>query len=1075
MLAERYIAQGDLQEALEVCERGFMVNPAYERGAVAYLSALQLAGDAKRAGEVYGRAVAEHPRSSPLRVAWARVLLDAGREYEARLRTREAVNLDPMNRDARALLATLGGMPPPSTRTTGCIELMRTDSTQEYAALSDAEVEPDEPEEGGTREYFNPPEDHPALVLAHKRRGADANFDFTPAPVLQREPAAPLPLDSLADFFEVPEAPPPQTPAPVRVPPKPPGGRPPPPPPPPPPPIESPAPMRSDLTGPAFPAIQPETRSQNLFPAVEQTPAPPPPPDLPTRRSPTAEVPALNAPARSAPPKKRRMWVWSLLTLLLVGGGGTSAVLIYRHHHRQKVSGAMRQEIARLKSGMPEATLGARNALCAAAGKEAKVRRLAAACAVAGAELVYGGKRELAAQVEDDIARARKRDPRDGWTSAAFTLLALAQDKRDTASKAAATLPEGGDWVVTLTRARALEREGKPQAAAKLLTPLTLTDKPALPVLVAAARLARLADRRGRAKELLDKAKAANPAHLGAALQRALFAVSQGEPPSEGEASALQKQAEASGVARWRADGALVGAWLLAQSKREKQASQVAARAITFAGDERPELGWWAGRWQLSPGGSAAEAAKLLIRWGPAYEAHLPQAVIVRARALLALSRPHAADALLQKADAKVANELGVLQVRVAEALDDRRRLQDLCPPTLAEATRVVACAEALLTAGDQRRIKRWRRRRRGAIGRYLAGLLSLARGDARRAVKRLSKARSPKVDESRRLAALGQAYSLAGTFSTSLEVLRQAIVASAGAVRPRVDLARALVAAGRDNEALEVLGQVVAARPSDARLLAEAGRAFVALGRLKQARELVERAAKVQPDAAAIHLLGGEVALLEGRLNGARKLFRRVLAKQPNRVEALVALGRIAAQRKRSRRAKRYFAAALRRRPKDPDVRQQLAMAYLHLRRWRDAYAQTTRAVELWEKRGQRRRAIDLRIAVGRKLRHGDRRARKRAQELFFKASTSADPPPIAFYELGLIHRAEGERARAIWCFKQAIKRDKQMAEAYLQLGLTQRGKRRWRRRSRRNLEHYLKLAPKGRYAARVRKLLHK
>jgi tetratricopeptide (TPR) repeat protein len=1109
LLAERYLGEGNVDGALEVCDRGFTVNPAYERGAVAYLSALQMTGDAKRAGEVYGRAVAEHPRSSQLRVAWARVLLDAGREYEARLRTREAVNLDPMNRDARALLATLGGTPPPSLRTTGGIEIIRPDATAEYVNppvegtspfVDIDEAAAVEPEEGGTREYVNPPADHPPLVMPLKRRGADANFDFTPAPVLRSsEPSAP-PIDTLADFFDVPEAPPPQTPKPVLVPSRPavasgPPPTPPPPPAPPPTPVSPPAPAtiaprgapRHDFTGPQHP---PELRSQDLFPQVASpdeastSGAPlvePRTPGRPAAPS-TAEVPQLSGVTPQAPPKKRRMWPWALLTLVIVGGGGTAGVLVYRHLQRKQVEATMQTDLARLRTGAPAATNAARGALCRAAEANRGVARLAAACALASAELVHNGNRELATRAGQDLARARKRDPRDSWTATALTLLALTQGKLETAVKAAATLPEGSsDWLVTLTRARVLEREGKPAAAAKALAPLTLAEKAPLPVLVAAARLERLGGRSALASKLIAKALALAPEHVGAALQQALLDIARDKPPAQARTTTLASKAKASAISRWQADATLLQAAQLARSKRFAAASAMALAASKQIGDERPELGWWAGRWLLTPGGKATEAARLLTRWGPAYEAHAPAAVLMRARALLALSRPHAADALLQKADAKAlsarANVLAVAKVRVAEALDDRRRLQDLCPPTLAEPTRMVACAEALLSGGERRHIRRWRRRspRRGPVARYLAGLLSLARGDARRSVRRLSKAKAAPIEESRRLAALGRAYVLAGQFAKALKVLRQAITASAGAVRPRVELARALVAAGHDTEALEVLGGVVVAKPSDARLLAVAGRTYVALGRPKQARELIDRAAKVRPEATSLHLLGGEVALLEGQLDKAQALFRKVLAKQPRRVEALVALGRIAAQRKQSRRAKRHFAAALRRRPKDPDVRQQLAMAYLHLRRWRDAYAQTQQAVKLLQKRGQRRRAVELRIVVGRALRRGDRRARKKAQELLFEASTSANPPPSAFYELGRLHRVEGDRARAIWCFKQAIKRDKAMADAYLQLGLAQRGKRRWRRKSRRNLQRYLKLAPKGKHAARVRKLLGK
>jgi lipopolysaccharide biosynthesis regulator YciM len=61
------------------------------------------------------------------------------------------------------------------------------------------------------------------------------------------------------------------------------------------------------------------------------------------------------------------------------------------------------------------------------------------------------------------------------------------------------------------------------------------------------------------------------------------------------------------------------------------------------------------------------------------------------------------------------------------------------------------------------------------------------------------------------------------------------------------------------------------------------------------------------------------------------------------------------------------------------------------------------------------------------------------------------------------------------VWCFRQAVERSPQLAEAHLELGLVLRSKPQWRRDSKVALRQYLKLRPDGKDAARVRALLER
>jgi tetratricopeptide (TPR) repeat protein len=113
-LADHYLEQGNLDEAHRICRDGFAANPGFEKGALVYLTVLRRLRQTDVAGDVFGRAVAYLPRSANLRVSWALILADNGKEREARHLAREALDLDPRNADARALIATLGGTPAPT-------------------------------------------------------------------------------------------------------------------------------------------------------------------------------------------------------------------------------------------------------------------------------------------------------------------------------------------------------------------------------------------------------------------------------------------------------------------------------------------------------------------------------------------------------------------------------------------------------------------------------------------------------------------------------------------------------------------------------------------------------------------------------------------------------------------------------------------------------------------------------------------------------------------------------------------------------------------------------------------------
>ncbi|MBW2732184.1 MAG: hypothetical protein JRH20_07300, partial [Deltaproteobacteria bacterium] len=179
LLAEHHLQRHEVDQALETCRAGFEVNPAYERGAVVFLEVLRQLEDVTQGSEVYGRAIAEHPRSSELRLAWAKLLKHAGRDYEARLRAKEAVDLAPENEEAQVLLTDLSAAAPTQPGAGGPITRPPTAT-------------------GSIREK----------VAALKPRAGSAmhgRFDFTPTPAYVEPPPElrERGLAAMAEFFDV--------------------------------------------------------------------------------------------------------------------------------------------------------------------------------------------------------------------------------------------------------------------------------------------------------------------------------------------------------------------------------------------------------------------------------------------------------------------------------------------------------------------------------------------------------------------------------------------------------------------------------------------------------------------------------------------------------------------------------------------------------------------------------------------------------------------------------------------------------------------------------------------------------
>jgi tetratricopeptide (TPR) repeat protein len=350
-----------------------------------------------------------------------------------------------------------------------------------------------------------------------------------------------------------------------------------------------------------------------------------------------------------------------------------------------------------------------------------------------------------------------------------------------------------------------------------------------------------------------------------------------------------------------------------------------------------------------------------------------------------------------------------------------------------------------------------------------IAGLRALALGDSVKAIARLEKLTKDPVAQ----IALARAQAKQGNHTKAITTLRKAVELDAGSTRSRVALAQILIAAGHDTEAVATLEAVVEARPTQPALLAAAGEAFLTVGLPGHAASLLKQALKHTAGSVAVQLLAGRVALANQRTADARNHFDELLRREPRNAEALVELGRLDAAEGNGAKARQRFASALKQRPKDPDLLVLLARGHAQTGDYRKAMASGMQAVKLLRQSGQTARAYEVMVELGRVAARGDPWAKTRAEELFFEATKPQNAPAAPFFELGRLHKQKNDPARAVWCFRQALERDPQLADAYLEMGLVMRAKPQWRKEAKKALRHYLQLRPQAKDAAKIKAIV--
>jgi tetratricopeptide (TPR) repeat protein len=1139
-LADHYLEQGNVDEAHRICRDGFASNPGFEKGALVYLAVLRRLKQTDVAGDVFGRAVAFLPRSAKVRVGWALILADAGKEREARHLAREALDLDPTNPDARALLATFGGTPAPTWRPPSYPGKSTPAKRPAKEEVEDSSLLEEEPKPPPLRA-----EVRPWIRPIGQRTTPHAMFDLTPAPMmldpesrdrlrdkglsifdltpspddeeqLVEDNVANLDVEVPADLFDDPyfstqppvapqEELPPTSPvgyqAPAEELPTAPGGY--------------PALGADDEVDPEDLAtyqdlptrevplpdhvdVDSESFARTLEAASGSSPrprgvrGPPPTPALPESDTPLPgvrvegfpgveeeEPPRVKVPWHPRPPRSPwRLVVMGVAALAVLGTGGFFA---RRYLQDRAVQGKVAQALALTLPDQPAGYDSARQQLEALLAARPGDARVIGALALVDAHLWarFSAEEKLRARAASLIAQA----PGSDLSRIAVALIELrsGRPQQARASLDAVASPGRALWHFQLAAALAAIGGAQIAAAEQVLASAQAAKPASAAVLLEAATLSALTGRVDQSEQCVDFGLIASPGHVGLRLQQARLRAKR--PGAEAAATVRDAdvlEREIGTVARYRAALALLRGVVAVRRGDGATAVRLgddAVRLDPLSLDAALQLATW----QLGDGGDAAKALALFERRCPDAAACGAGVAMERAAALLRLGRPHEGRSLLGTiAEGKLADaqrqRLEELRVRAAHLVDDGAATTRLCAAVSGPRTQI-ACVEAALERSRLAPAATIARQVKDATAaRYLAGLRAMALGDTAAAIARLEEPPSRSlVDPAAPLIALARAYAKQGNAAKATELLRRAVVRDARSAQSQVALASALVAGGHDTEALATLETFVAARPTQPSLLATAGETFLTIGQAAKASALVDHAMKHASGSVAVQLLAGRIALANKRTADAKSRFAAVLKGDPHNPEALVELGRIEASEGHGVKARQRFAAALRQRPKDPELLLLLARVHARGGDSRKAVASGLQAIKLLKHSEQTTRAYEVMVELGRLLTGTDRWGKARAEELFFEATKPQNAPATPFLELGKLHRGKGDIPRAIWCYRQAVERDPQLAEAQLELGLALRSKPQWRKEAKKVLRRYLQLRPQGAESARIRALVER
>jgi tetratricopeptide (TPR) repeat protein len=1032
VLAERYLEQNMVDDALRVCQEGFSANPSYERGALAYLNVLRRLKDHQQASEVFGRAVAYVPRSAKLRLAWSMILAETGRDKDARRLAREAMDLDPLNKEARALVATLGGTP-----------TFHTAMPPQADFSSDVKpaLEQDHPDEGSLSAQAAAI--RPRVRPIGQRTTPHQLFDLTPRPAFHEhvknlERFGPSPFDI--------------TPPPVDV---------------------------EQLVPEPAAEPEPEPDLQIEPTAPPRPPTPPRPPPVPGQQAPPPVSTAEALPSsdlQRLTERKPRWWLRVLIAIMVLGAAGTGGYLYYQRLQDQAFADGIEEALKGTISDEQSSFLAAQKRLEELHSERRDDPRASGGLALVNAHLVtrFDGDPSLASRTLQMIAGDNSDRAR-----VARALLALHAKKPQEAGLKGLT-GDRLDWHARLTRILAHLAQDEIEAAATEIEGALKLPTPSPAILHQAARYYRLRRDPKRSRDLVHRGLKANPRHVGLRIELAILDTQgAGRVPRRSELKQLVKSAGS--LARYRARLALLAALVTEKQKDRERTLRLGEEANRLM-PEDPEIGTRLGIWRLGAGGTVTKAVALLSRHAPVMSRYDPGVAIWHARALLLSGRPQEARDLLagtpyERLEDQQQRRYRELEVRCVDYADLPRALARLCTRPRSGLRQRLACVEALLARSQLKaaaRLARVIRARRPAWAGYIKGLRALALGDTTLALKHLARVDAkllpdpiaPRLAQAEALAKQGQVHS-------AIELLREAVVQDASSVRTRVALAVKLVAGGHDTEAQSILEGVIEDRPTQPSLLAQAGEAFLALGLPQKAQVLIRQAMSTKLQSTSIQLLAGRIELANNQHEAAAKLFNAVLKKQPDNPQALLELGRIMATKRQGARARRYFARALRLRPRDPQLLLDLSRVHALTGDYKKAYTTAVAAIRLLRKSDQTHRVMEALVELARLLRRGDPWAVKKAEEVLYEATKPKNAPTSAYVEMGLLYRQQKDLNRAVWCFRQATVRDPEHAPAHLQLGLTLAKKRRWRKDAVQALKAFLKLRPKGEEAARVRALI--
>jgi Flp pilus assembly protein TadD len=212
----------------------------------------------------------------------------------------------------------------------------------------------------------------------------------------------------------------------------------------------------------------------------------------------------------------------------------------------------------------------------------------------------------------------------------------------------------------------------------------------------------------------------------------------------------------------------------------------------------------------------------------------------------------------------------------------------------------------------------------------HVSGLLTLARGDARRAALQFCKAADWDPDNAALCNNAGVAVRAAGYCAQALAFFRKAIRLAPHAPEPHANLGAILQGLGDIEAAGESLQVAMELRPDCAEIRRRLAEVRLTQECAAEAESLLRQAIVLEPDAVEAYVMLGRLAMRQRQWHAAGAYFDEAVKRQPGHVEALCGLAELGPDHRLEELTDQLLAARARAPDEDAQYRLEFALASL-------------------------------------------------------------------------------------------------------------------------------------------------